>query len=277
MELIKCSYCGADWSLVIVFLVQQICVQGQSFQQPGQTLPLNLGAYRNQTTSPFSAALRPAAGTFIPKKAIGLYAENRFMLKRVADIQGAVSIPVQSILLSLSAHYRGTSFLSTQSIGAGIGFKLSPRLSTGINISSHWLTINSVAPLHSMVVAGGLLYKINEKVLWGIHIRKGTPTNKMQKSSIENTALIGGIGYTLNKQLLLAFEISASSIHQLDAVAGIEWWANDNIHFRAGVHNPLSNLFIGVGVKGKHETVNICLSSHTLLGYSGGLLLVHEF
>lgn len=262
---------------MIFTILLQGCVQGQSIQQSEHIIPLSLGAYRIKNTSSFTPTLRPASGTWTPKKAMGIYAENRFMLRQLADMQGMVNIPVHSALLSFSGHYRGTRFLSTQSIGTGLGLKLSPRLSTGIRISSHWMKISSISPIHAMVVEGGLIHNINEKVLWGVHIRKKINTNNMQKTSVEKPQLIAGIGYTLNKHLFLAYEFSAASTHQMNSAVGLEWWATDKIHFRAGLNKPLSELYITAGKKGKREMVSIGLSSHALLGYSGALLLEYEF
>lgn len=272
MKLRKCSNCRGYWWLTIMCVVQYVYVHGQTLQQGEQIIPLSLGAYRIENNAAFITAHRPAAGTFTPKKTIGIYGENRFMLKQIANIQGALNIPVQSVLLSFSGQYHGTRFLSTQSIGTGIGLKLSPRLSTGIKISSHWLKINSISPIHTMIVDGGLLYKINDKILWGLHIRTSSTINKTQKMPSEKPQLIAGIGYSLNKQLFIAFETSASSMNELQATAGVEWWATDNIHFRGGINKPLSNFFITAGNKGKRETISIGFSTHAVLGYSGAIL-----
>lgn len=272
MKLRKCSNCRGYWWLTIMCVVQYVYVHGQTLQQGEQIIPLSLGAYRIENNTAFITVHRPAAGIFTPKKTIGIYGENRFMLKQIANIQGALNIPVQSVLLSLSGQYHGTRFLSTQSIGTGIGLKLSPRLSTGIKISSHWLKINSISPIHTMIVDGGLLYKINDKILWGLHIRTSSTINKTQKMPSEKPQLIAGIGYSLNKQLFIAFETSASSMNELQATAGVEWWATDNIHFRGGINKPLSNFFITAGNKGKRETISIGFSTHAVLGYSGAIL-----
>lgn len=273
MKLRKCSNCRGYWRLTVKCILMYGFVQGQPLEQGGQILPLSLGAYRIENNAAFIAVHRPAAGTFTPKKMIGIYAENRFMLKQIANIQGAFNIPVQSVLLSLSGQYQGTRFLSTQSIGTGIGLKLSPRLSTGIKISSHWLKVNSVSPIHTMIVDGGLLYRINDKILWGMQIRTGTRINKTQKMSSEKPQLIAGVGYSLNKQLFIAFETSASSMNELNVMAGVEWRATDKIHFRGGINKPLSNFFIAAGNKGKHETISIGFSTHAVLGYSGAILI----
>ena len=275
MKLRKCSYCSAYWLFSIALAVLQGTTQGQSIEYHGQILPLCLDAYRKEFSSPFSAALRPAAWNYSPKRALGLYAENRFMLRQVADMQAAASIPLQSTVLSISGHYKGTRFLSAQSIGVGLGMKLSARLSAGINISSQWMRISSVGSIHSIVVDGGLLYAINEKVLWGIHVRKGVMTTKTHERSREKPQLIAGIGYALNKQLFIAYEISATSANQLISAVGIEWRATEKIHFRAGSNHPLNNLFIGAAKKGNREKISLGFSSHAMLGYSGAILLEH--
>lgn len=268
----KCSYRSVYWQLMITILVQHELVQGQVLQPGGQILPLTLGAYRKENNSAFTAALRPAAGNFTPKKLISLYAENRFMLRNFTDMQGAVNIPIQSILLSFSGHYRGIRLLSTQSIGAGIGMKLSSKLSTGIKFSSQSLKVSSLSNVHSLVVEGGILYNVNDKISWGVHIRHGTVLNTTHKTARGQPQLIAGIGYTLNKQLFVAYEISASSLHDLGSTAEVEWWATDNIYFRGGINKPLSNFFFAAGIKGKRETISIGLSTHAVLGYSGAIL-----
>ena len=234
MKLRKCSYGNNYWFFAIILHLLQVPVNGQSLLENSYTLPLNLGAYQSEKISSLSAALRPASGTFMPKKSLGLYVENRFMLKEVSDVQGAVSIPVQSVLFSFSGHHKGTKFISAQSISSSIGIKLSPQLSTGIRISNHWLNIRSFVPSHGIIVEGGMIYQINNKVMWGMQIRKGSNTNKIQKASFDHTEMIGGIGYTLNKQLRITAEIAASSINQLKTAVGLEWLATEHIYFLEG-------------------------------------------
>lgn len=272
MKMTKCSYRSMYLRLMIIVLVQHGLVQGQVLQPGGQILPLSVGAYRKENNSAFTAALRPAAGNFIPKKLISLYAENRFMLRKFSDMQVAVNIPVHSILLSFSGHYRGIRLLSTQSIGAGIGMKLSSKLSMGIKFSGQSLTVSSFANVYSLVAEGGMIHSINDKVSWGTHIRHGTFLNTTHKTARGQTQIIAGIGYTLNKQLFVAYEISASSLRELGVTAVVDWWATDNIYFRGGINKPINNFFFAAGNKGKRETISIGLSTHAVLGYSGALL-----
>jgi hypothetical protein len=276
MKLRKCSICRAIGIMaVLVFIVIEM-LKAQTIQQRNQIIPLGIGSYRKESASPFAAALMPASGPFMPKKTIGLYAENRFMLRGLADLQGAMTIPIDDALFSVSGHYHGTRFFSTQSIATGMGIQLSNRLSTGIKIGSQWMRISAAPGITTITADGGLMYAINERVLWGIHVRRGIATRKTAEKTGVYHEWIAGIGYTINKQLYLAYEISTASGNQLRSTVGLEWKASDNILFRGGINTPMSNFFFNAGRKGKHEMISVGFSSHAVLGYSGALLMEYE-
>ena len=276
MKLRKCSICRAICLIAVLVLIAAGILEAQTIEQRSQIIPLGIGSYRKEHSSPFAAALMPASGPFMPKKSIGLYAENRFMLSGVAELQGAITIPIHSSLFSVSGHYSGTRFFSTQSIATGIGIRLSHRLSAGIKIGSYWMRISAAPGINTITADGGLMYAINERVLWGIHVRRGIATTKsFEKSGIYHE-WIAGMGYTINKQLYLAYEISTASGNQLRSTVGLEWKASEKIQFSGGINTPMSNFFFNAGRKGKREMISVGFSSHAVLGYSGALLMEYE-
>ncbi len=138
------------------------------------------------------------------------------------------------------------------------------------------MRISAAPGINTITADGGLMYAINERVLWGIHVRRGIATTKsFEKSGIYHE-WIAGMGYTINKQLYLAYEISTASGNQLRSTVGLEWKASEKIQFSGGINTPMSNFFFNAGRKGKREMISVGFSSHAVLGYSGALLMEYE-
>jgi len=118
----------------------------------------------------YAAHNNQAGLAWLSATAIGLHAENSFLLKGISVVGMAFALPVSSGTFGCSATYFGMAAYNETKIGIGFGKKFTNRFAAGIQFNWQRINIPGYGQYGFLGLEGGLQYKIGERLMAGVHI-----------------------------------------------------------------------------------------------------------
>ncbi len=205
---------------------------------------------------------------------VGIFTENRFLLKDLSLQAVAAIIPTPSGNIGVSMHFFGGSLYNEGKAGLAFAKHFGEKFSSGVQLNYMFTNIaDGYGKAGTITAELGVICEILPGLYLGGHIFNPT------KSSIKtigyheineymSTIIRTGAAYTFSNKVLLCLEIEKDIRHQPVTKIGLEYMINDGMFIRAGIsNNPILNAF-GFGIQKGSIQVDISASYHYLLGYS---------
>ncbi len=224
------------------------------------------GVFNNQATVVYSGG-----------PAIGVFAENRFLLKEMNRIAvGGLLKAGKGKLLAGLDHFGGFAF-SEMKAGIGYAMPFGKNFAAGLQIDYLRIAVGEGYPArHALTFEGGIYARITEKLELGMHIFN--PLRVKWIATPEHLPLVfrGGMGFRPDASLSMFAEIHKASDHQAVFAAGCEYIYHEKFHVRAGITTGEARYTFGIGIRIKQMWLDLASSMHTYLGYSPQLSFTYR-
>ncbi len=225
----------------------------------------------------FSSAALIASSAFAEKSQVGIYGENRFMVKPLSPIRFAMCMPVGNGGISFSGNYLGVNGMHLYGLSAGHGLKLTNKLGIGLKIDAGIFSVSNAEKLKTIGYQGGIIYQLSEKTIGGFHFsnKRYLLSNKFN-SPPGAYAVNAGIGHQINPSIFISCEIIKETDKPVAIAPNLSWIINSAINLKAGLMPPMNDGYIGIGWNRKKQGFFIGISSHAYLGFSGAISYIYD-
>jgi len=225
----------------------------------------------------FGSSVLIAASAFAEKSQIGIYGENRFMVKPLSPVRVVMCMPVGKGGIAFSGNYLGVNWMHLYGLSAGHGLKLTNKLGIGLKIDGGIFSVSHAEKLKMIGYQGGIIYQLSEKTIGGFHFsnKRYLLSNKFN-SPPGSYAVNAGIGHQINPSIFISCEIIKETDKPVSIAPNLSWNMNSVINLKAGLMPPLNDGYIGIGWDRKKQGFFIGISSHAYLGFSGAISYTYE-
>lgn len=253
-------------------------IRAQTFKQPQAFPYVGLTAYSTSQQDAFSFLGNQAALATATSSSIGVFGENKFGLKELAQYN--LSCVVKSNLgnFGLAAQLSGSETFKENNIGLAYARKLSPKLDIGAQFNYYSYRIPGYSGASAVYFEVSAMMHVSEKL--NIGFQASNPTSvallKAENEKLPSTYKVG-LGYDASKDFFLAAEFLKAEGQPIAAIAGFQYNFAKQFFFKAGVNTQTSLLFAGAGIKLGQLRFDLAGSYHPQLGFSPGILITTNF
>jgi hypothetical protein len=209
----------------------------------------------------------------------GVSYESRFATKQLGIQSFALALPTKSGTFGLNYTGFGDRLYNESKIGLGYGMRFSEKISGGIRINYHSLTIgNGYGTKSSLTFEAGLIANLSDKITLGVHLFNPTQSklNDYQNEIIP-TVLSFGLSYKFSDKVFVNGEVEKDIDRKPVLKTGVEYHPLDVLYIRAGVSSNPSLPSIGFGVDLQQFRFDFSSSFHPVLGATPSFALVYSF
>jgi hypothetical protein len=201
---------------------------------------------------------------------LGLYLDNRFLVKEMSYKALGVSIPFKRGALGIIVAQYGYSLYNEVKGGICYSMRLGKKLSGGVLIDYLRLnqgTDNSTKNLFSF--EAGVQFRASKNLSIGIHASNPVPIKISQNSSEALPILLRfGLSWQITDSFLASLELEENNVWKTVFKSGIEYYVVKSVCMRVGfLSNPMQFTF-GAGIQFWKLQFDIASSYHPVLGYS---------
>ena len=222
----------------------------------------------------------PAAMSGVTNANVGVFYENRFMLKETGYGAMAFSSPLFGGNIGLGVTHFGYSLFQSNKMSVGYSQNLFKTFSMGVMIN--YLSLRQsgfYGNLNALSFDLGLLTRPNDKFAIGAHIFNPMNMSYFEDSDIKMPVGVKlGFSYLFSKKLLLAIE-TGKAINGYVSIfkAGIEYSINEQFAMRTGVAMSPIEYSFGFGYNSGHVIFDLGYAYHEILGSTPKLSLNYVF
>ena len=244
-------------------------------QQAGEPLiPIALvTAYDKSNQNLLSARINPAAAMGSKRTSFLLYAENRFLVKELPFIMGAVYIPVSSWGITVDYSRLGNFHINQSAANISISKTVHPFVDIGLTLSASSLNTIVNASQLSFGYKVGMMFRCNKELVSGFSFKR-TEFSTGNNSEFPNVEVSAGLGYSFSAVTNAALQISRAMDGDIALAGGISLKIKDKIRIDAGYSSSNYSLFGGVTIHHRFIRLGCYFSGHPYLGISPGLMLM---
>lgn len=209
----------------------------------------------------------------------GVSYESRFATKELGIQSFALALPTKSGTFGVNYTGFGDKLYRESKIGLAYGMRFSPKISGGIRINYHGLTIgNNYGTKSSLTFEAGLIADLSEKIKLGVHIFNPTQS-KLNEFQNEITPVVFSFGgsYHFSDKVFVNAEVEKDIDLKPVFKTGVEYHPIDALYMRAGISTNPSMPSIGFGVDLKQFRFDFSSSFHPVLGATPAFALVYSF
>lgn len=208
---------------------------------------------------------------FLPRAAVGLYYENRFILPETGSYGLDFAYPLQKAgTFGLALSRFGYRLFSRNAVGVRYAKNFGPHVSAGVGFNYHYISIGNGYGNASAVSAElGVLGRVNRELSLAFHlvnpVRMKITSYQMQK--LPMTVRVG-LSYLWAQKVLTAVEVDADPERKPNVKFGMEYKPLPLFALRLGFESlPLAGTF-GFGFDYRIWRLDISAAYHRQLGFS---------
>lgn len=200
---------------------------------------------------------------------VGIFAENRFLLKELGLQAFALNIPFQnkSGLGLYAIRFGGTSY-SELKFGISYGKHLFQAISVGINLNMYRFSVSELA-LNQQLVSCELSLSYNAtsslsfctRVVNPFYYRLGSVMNEQLWRMIQI-----GMSYSISDEVTTYFQVDKRNDTRVNLKLGIEYNVTPSFRIGAGLNSHPTNSFFGFGLMVSKFVIEISSCWHQQLG-----------
>ncbi len=240
---------------------------------------ISLSAYSKTNTDAFGTYSNTAALGNAKNAAIGLYAERRYGLQELNNINAIVAIPVQAGAFAVTANRYGFEGFSETQLGLGYGRALSEKISVGGKINYYTQQIPSYGTASTLNIEAGMLLHLTPKLNAGISTYNPTG-GKFGANKAEQLQSIYkfGLGYDVSNKVNIATEIVKTENEPISLIGAVHYQFEKKFFAKVGLSTLASNFFVAAGIAVNNQfRLDVSIAHHQQLGLTPGVVLLYNF
>lgn len=215
---------------------------------------------------------------WIQKPQVGVFAENKFLVPDFNRIAAGIIIPVNKVVLGLTADQIGSTAYSETKAGASCAIRFGKNISAGIQLDYIRMNLPEEYDDHHVITfEGGIYAAISEQLSMGIHLFNPLQSKWSQSEEQMPACIRGGMAFKPEASLSIYVEADKSTARPAILAAGVEYRYKEIFFFRAGISSGPSRYCFGAGFKLKRFIIDFASSVHSWLGYSPHMSITYSF
>jgi len=197
--------------------------------------------------------------------------QNFYLIKELSGRAGIFILPVQSSVIAISIYQFGETTFRQEKFGMTYARKLSPKLNFGIQFNYYrFYLAEENQTLNSYGIEMGLLYRLSQMILLGIH------TINPYKVSINTfsgnydypSKINMGANIEISKSFGFFTEIEKSVSYPVNVKTGIEYNIMNKFYLRSGISGKPNLLSAGIGFEINKMKIDLAVAYNQQLGNS---------
>src|ERR1035437_3613600 len=231
------------------------------------------------TTGIWSTHNNPAGLAKLMNPVIGLYIENRFLIKELFFNVGSFALPVKNGCFGIAiSHLRLGQYTNTFT-GLAYGRQFGERFSAGVRFDCYHVSFGKEYESGTAVsFDAGIQWEISENVSLACNVFNPTRVKLLKLSDEQIPSIIRtGISYKPIPELVMLTEIETTSGSDLNIAFGMEYSFENKLFIRAGLGLNSSKFSFGFGYVYSQFTIDVAASWHQLLGFTPQASLAYTF
>lgn len=214
----------------------------------------------------------PAGMASLDKISLGLYYENRWMLRETAYKCGAAALPTKFGCLGLSFNQFGSSKYNENKFGLAYAKAFGPYLQIGLQLDYLSVRIgNDYGKQSAVTFELGIQSQITPKLRLGTYIFNPVSISIEQSLYQDRLPIVFrfGAAYQFTKDFVGQCEIEKNTNREgVSLRSGLEYEALKHFYVRAGLQTNPSVLTFGVGYSIRFARIDVAGQLHQVLGPS---------
>ncbi len=258
-------------------IISSVCL-AQTIHSPIQAHYVHAATYSKEFTDIFSFTDNQAALCALKSPSVGVYSEQKFLLKETSFYSLAFALPTSSGSFGFQTNYFGYSDYNESQLGIAYGKSLGRIVDIGVQFNYYNIRIAGYGSESTVNFEMGAMFHLTEKLHLGLHVYNPVG-GKFGKNTDEKLASIFtvGAGYEASKQVFISAEIVKEENKTVNVNAGLQYMFAKQFFARAGIETQSSSPYAGVGFLLNTFRMDIAVSYHPQLGFTPGLLLIYQF
>lgn len=214
-----------------------------------------------------SLYINQAGLAFLKESAVNAFAQNRFLLSELTQVNLGVASPTPLGAFGISLQYFGSVDYNEKKIGLAYGKKLLEDLAIGAQFSLLPTHIAGYGNKVSLTVEMGLIYGLTEQIEAGVHIFNPIRTEVLDGAPIPSIFQMG-FTYKPSEYLSLSLAIEKETLNPFNVKIGLEYLFSEKISLLTGINTSPHSFSFGWGYHWDHYWVYVSGSTHSVLGFS---------
>lgn len=203
---------------------------------------------------------------------VGVYYENRFLVKDMSMQGAAVAIPTFKVgTFGVSWSRFGNNLYNDNRVGLAYGMKLFKFLSAGVQLNylNTYLAEN-YGSKGNFVVELGVLSQVTKNFRVGFHAYNLSRASLSDRYATEYVPMIFRLGmqYDFSQKVRVALEADKDMVLPPVVKLGVEYLPSEVIQIRVGAATQPFQATFGFGVRFKGIHFDVAGSVHPVLGFS---------
>ena len=220
---------------------------------------------------------------FYEKMAVGVYCDNRYLLKETSTEAVGFVFPATKkndyFGLSLN-HYGGGNFGNLQA-GLAYAKSFAKVFSFGLQFDYLYNYFGDATYGHrsGFTFEIGMYGQITQEFSIGCHLYNPARLRMITYNEVKEyipTLLRLGVAYNFHKQCLVGLDIEKNLDTKMQYLAGVEYIFTEHFILRGGLRLPDFSFSLGMGTKLKNMAIDLALSYHTYLGISPQISVLYN-
>lgn len=264
--------------LFALFIISFNQLWAQSLRSSLAQPYISLSAYSVQQNDALSFTGNQAALATTKYAGIGVFGEQRFMLKETSAYTLAAAVPTRLGNFGIQINYAGFKNFRENKIGLAYARKLGKLVDVGVQFNYYGYSIPSYGKASAINFEIGAMFHLTDKLNAGIHVYNpvGGRLGKNSEEKIASAYKIG-LGYDASDKFFISSEIIKEEDKAVTIIAGLQYQFAKQFFAKAGFVSESASFYAGAGVGWKNLRLDISSSYHPQLGFSPGILLIMHF
>ena len=222
----------------------------------------------------------PAMMTFYDRMSVGIFYDNRFLLKETSTSCLGYMLPVEKAGV-FGVHVLHFGHVNYGELNAGISYA-----KCFANVFAFGLRFDYLLNYFGDAAYGkcsgftfeiGMYAQVTKSVGIGFHVFNPAHLTMSTYNDTKEyipTILRLGCSYEISKKCLLLVDIEKDMDMKTLCRLGVEYTIINNVYLRGGLSFPDFEFALGVGWKSKLFSIDVASTYHTVLGYSPQLSMI---
>lgn len=249
----------------------------QAVKGPVSGSYLVLNSYSEKQSDVFSFTNNTAALAYQKSFAVGVFGENRYLLKETNLYSGVAAIPTSLGNFGVEAGYFGFKNFNEYQLGLAYARSLGNTFSLGARFNYYSFRVPGYQQSSTITFQVGALAKISEQLSAGIEIYNpvGGYLSKNEEEKLASNYRIG-FGYEPTENVIVSATIEKEENRDINIIAGVFYQFATRFFARAGVQTLTSSPFGAAGIAFNNLRIDLSVSYHQQLGFSPGMMLIYQ-
>lgn len=253
-------------------------LRAQTLRRPIASSYTSIGAYSIHQTDIFSVATNAASLAQLSAAAIGVYSEQRFMLKVFTQTNMVAALKSDAGNIALGVDHFGDRYYQETTFGGYYARSLGAKVDVGIGFHYNRMRIPGYLRLGSLSADLGLMMHFTEKLHGGFSVNY-VAGNPLHRAPIKKMIPVirSGLGYEVSEVFFLSVEVIKIEGSPASVLTGFQYRPVAVLQLRGGINAISHQPFLGVGVRLGQICLDVTAAYHLQLGFSPGCMLRYDF